>query len=340
LCVNDPSGPVYDYPSLFDGNTVYDKGGWILHILRGVVRNDSLFFSSLREYRARHAYGTAITPEFLADVSDIIGYDVTPFLYTYLYRTNRPHYEVAFGSGIVDGIARTAVQIRQTQTDPDTTFQTRLELGFGGAQDTSLLIVNSEWSELRFFDLGYAPSSLDVDPDNWLLKELTATSLPPTILNSTVDDGVEAAAYSDTLVAIGGVSPDQWSLLSGVLPDGLLLSDSGILSGTPTEYGEFAFSVEVSDNLNSTDTREFSLFIQGLPRIPQELTCYITSPDSLTLRWDSAENADLYEVYKSETTSLAGAILVTSVADTFLTQPLDVGDGIIRFYHVVSISQP
>ena len=45
--VYDPSGPIYNPSQLFDGNTVYNKGSWVLHMLRGVM-GDSAFFQGMR----------------------------------------------------------------------------------------------------------------------------------------------------------------------------------------------------------------------------------------------------------------------------------------------------
>jgi hypothetical protein len=56
-------------------------------------------------------------------------------------------------------------------------------------------------------------------------------------------------AYTPTeLESFTGVPPFTWSVLSGDLPPGLSLSSDGIISGTPTQVGSFAATVEVSDS--------------------------------------------------------------------------------------------
>ena len=336
LSVFDPSGPVYDPDALFNANTVYDKGAWLLHMLRGILRDDPLFFSAIAEYRARHHYGTATTDEFLGDISDVVGFDITPYLYTYLYRTNRPHFQTSWGNGVVDGEPKTAVHISQTQTNPDTTFRTRIELVFDGASDTTVIVENSEWETTYLFDFGFAPSSLTVDPDVWILRDLISTSLPPTILNSEVDAGELAVSYLDTLAAIGGATPYSWSLAGGALPDGVTLSPAGVLSGVPTESGEFLFTAQLLDDNSDTDIREFSLFIQGDPETPEGLTCYRTSDTEITLRWLPAMGADEYEVYRLESNDFSGLTPITSTADTFFIDTMPGGDA-VRFYQVVSV---
>jgi aminopeptidase N len=340
LSVSDPSGPVYDPLALFNGNTVYNKGSWLLHILRGVVRDDSLFFDALREYRARHAYSTATTAEFLSDMSDVVGFDVNPYLHTFLYRTNRPRYTVSFGNGLVDDQNRTAVRIAQTQTNPDTTFRARLELHFHGAVDTSIIVENSAWQSLYLLDLGFAPTTLAVDPNVWVLRTLTTSTLAPTILNSDIDHGHEAHPYSETLVAIGGTAPYTWSVIAGALPDGVELSTTGILSGIPTEYGEFIFTARLRDNLGVLDTRQFTLHIQGYPGIPRELVCTLSAPDSVTLYWRPAENADLYEVYRSPDGNFTDLAPIAATPDTFFIDPITTDQDTIQFYRVISTRNP
>ncbi|MFH0983361.1 MAG: M1 family metallopeptidase [Planctomycetota bacterium] len=50
---------------IFDGNTSYNKGGWVLHMLRHVL-GDADFFDALAVYRAAFAYGAATTEDFQA----------------------------------------------------------------------------------------------------------------------------------------------------------------------------------------------------------------------------------------------------------------------------------
>lgn len=71
------------------------------------------------------------------------------------------------------------------------------------------------------------------------------TSLPP---------GTVGGAYSQTLVASGGVSPYTWSLYSGSLPTGLTLSSSGAISGTPTVTGSSSFVVSATDSNSPAST--------------------------------------------------------------------------------------
>ena len=89
---------------------------------------------------------------------------------------------------------------------------------------------------------------------------ITTTSLP---------DGIVGGVYSQPLTASGGSQPYSWSLTPGSLPlpDGISLSASGVLSGTPTTLaiGTNYFLVRVSDN--SANTADQLLSITTYPAL-------------------------------------------------------------------------
>jgi uncharacterized protein YjbI with pentapeptide repeats len=84
---------------------------------------------------------------------------------------------------------------------------------------------------------------------------------------TTLPAAVVGTPYSWTFQVVGGKSPLHWTLVTGsTLPTGLTLSDSGILSGTPTGGGSFVFTVNVSDSTNGTPqnaSQTFNLTVTG-----------------------------------------------------------------------------
>jgi hypothetical protein len=71
--------------------------------------------------------------------------------------------------------------------------------------------------------------------------------------------------YSVTLQAAGGRAPLTWSLVSGSLPTGLTLSAAGVISGTPTATGNFAFVARVADasSPGQSATQNFQISVGG-----------------------------------------------------------------------------
>ncbi len=78
---------------------------------------------------------------------------------------------------------------------------------------------------------------------------IAAAGIKPLII-STTSLPVPAVQqfYSQSLQASGGTSPYTWTLAAGDLPDGIALSSSGQLAGTPTSSGQYSFTVQVRDS--------------------------------------------------------------------------------------------
>jgi len=85
---------------------------------------------------------------------------------------------------------------------------------------------------------------------------LTGTQPDRTTIGTTSLPGGTPAgnAYRAKLTAIGGTPPYSWSFLSGQLPTGLKLSDTGTLSGIPASAGQFSFNTGVEDTFRSMET--------------------------------------------------------------------------------------
>ncbi|HEX8837838.1 MAG TPA: putative Ig domain-containing protein [Candidatus Acidoferrum sp.] len=93
---------------------------------------------------------------------------------------------------------------------------------------------------------------------------ISNTPSPLSITTSSLSNGAVGAAYSQTLTASGGTGTYTWSLQSGsVLPAGLALSPSGVISGIPTGTGGTSnFTVQVKDSASSPQTATAALSIQ------------------------------------------------------------------------------
>ncbi|MES2599017.1 MAG: putative Ig domain-containing protein [Verrucomicrobiota bacterium] len=86
----------------------------------------------------------------------------------------------------------------------------------------------------------------------------TITISPPTL-----PAGLVGAAYSQTVTANGGTAPYAWNVSAGTLPAGLILSNTGVLSGTPTASNGAGVNVTLRavDNTGCAATRAFVIVV-------------------------------------------------------------------------------
>jgi hypothetical protein len=97
-----------------------------------------------------------------------------------------------------------------------------------------------------------------------------------TISNSaTLPRARVGAEYLVQLNATGGIRPyGNWRVTEGLLPRGISLQTiTGQLSGTPAEFGAFAFTVRVDDAAFESASKAFSLIVD-----PAVLTIITSSP--------------------------------------------------------------
>ncbi len=249
---------------------VYDKGAWVLHMLRHVA-GDSTFFDILRAYYLEYPYGVALTADFQGVCEEVSGMDLDYFFQEWIYGTYYPKYRQSWinqsaGSGYYD----IYLHIDQTQTTPPTYFTMPIDVTINaGGHDTTFVVFNDPRHKDFQFRVYGSPSNLRLDKDEWILRTTSSTSYALNIVTTDLPSGTQSASYQDTLVAKGGTPPYKWNIEAGNLPDGLQLDSlTGVISGTPSVVDSFDFTVKVKDSSSpqKTDTQEFYIKIEPIIR--------------------------------------------------------------------------
>jgi len=85
------------------------------------------------------------------------------------------------------------------------------------------------------------------------------------VITSTLSPARTGTPYLATLTTDGGTKPTAWFLQSGSLPNGLSLSSSGVISGTPTCVGRSDFIIRVTDASTPalTATKSYTIITSG-----------------------------------------------------------------------------
>lgn len=121
------------------------------------------------------------------------------------------------------------------------------------------------------------------------LTEVVSISCPVglQIQTLTLSVGQEGAAYLKDVVAMGGIPGYTWSITSGSLPAGLVLSDvadNGRISGTPAAgtAGNYTIEITVTDSIAATASETFVLTINAATPGLQILTTGLPDGDEGT----------------------------------------------------------
>ena len=171
----DPDGA----DNLFDllNRNNYAKGGWVLHMLRGLL-GDETFFRSIRSYYAQYAYGTVLTADLQRVFETDAGLSLDWFFEQWVHQPGHPVLEHRWETS-EDG-AELILTVAQTQSPDWPTFRFPLDVEIVGSTsaDGAATTGNTrrERVELRQrthtfrFPVDAPPEAVVLDPDGWLLK--------------------------------------------------------------------------------------------------------------------------------------------------------------------------
>jgi aminopeptidase N len=184
-CSGEFLGPVHAFidadgdcwPDGAAGATVYQKGSWVLHMLRWVLGQPStapdpeVIFDVLRRHGQAHAYDVASSDDFEATAENGDPGSLAWFFDQWLRRTDRPHYEVGWAAAPQSG-GGFLLHLRVTQSQPlPYRMPVLVRLTF---PDTSTMDWGPLWNDGAQQDftlpLAEAPTAVEWDPDGWVLK--------------------------------------------------------------------------------------------------------------------------------------------------------------------------
>ncbi|HEV8201069.1 MAG TPA: M1 family aminopeptidase [Candidatus Polarisedimenticolia bacterium] len=172
--------PVYDplpeCSDLFD-HTVYDKGAWVLHMLRHVV-GDAAFFQGLRNYYATYKLSYATTPLFRAQMEAASGLDLASFFTRWVYQTGELSYTFGWTAALTPAGYVTHVRIDQQQVTGLFDMPIDVRVAWSGGSQTFVVHNNALGQDFALPAVPGQPTQVTFDPDLWILKTLNLVTLP------------------------------------------------------------------------------------------------------------------------------------------------------------------
>jgi aminopeptidase N len=149
---------------------VYQKGGWSLHMLRGVIGTEK-FWAGIREYYRRYRDSNASTEDLRRVMEEATGTDLGWFFTQWLRRA---------GSPVLEGVwtynptaKKVEVELRQTQAGE--AFRLPLEIGVAGKIERVEMTGKTQKFEIA---AEKAPATVDLDPNTWVLMDARFMARP------------------------------------------------------------------------------------------------------------------------------------------------------------------
>ncbi|MBD9544758.1 cadherin-like beta sandwich domain-containing protein [Ensifer sp. ENS04] len=153
-----------------------------------------------------------------------------------------------------------------------------------------------------------------------------AAPLTQTPSGGPLPNATYGAAYNATVTASGGSAPYAYSLTGGALPAGLSLdATTGVLSGTPTVPGSFAFTVTSTDAATATGSANYTLVIDAtVPDVPL-IGTVVAGDEEATVSFSAPASDGGSAVVSYTVTASPGSVSATGTSSPITVTGLDNG---------------
>ena len=173
--MSEPDGSVSvpdttDINRIFSGRLTYDKGAAILHTLRSITNNDSVFFSGLRLYLQTYGGGTATVAQFKTLMENHTGNNFSNFFQEWFYGEGFPTFSVEY-LHLNDTLW---LSVSQTTSAPSSVpfFHVPLELQVQRPGGDTLVRMNlNQPVTAAIIPCSGSLTGLVIDPNQWLLNQ-------------------------------------------------------------------------------------------------------------------------------------------------------------------------
>jgi aminopeptidase N len=174
--MNQAGGSVWvldslDEARIFNGRLTYDKGAAIIHSIRYLVDNDSLFFNGLRAFQQQFKDSTATGLDFKNFMANYSNTNLDVFFEQWYFGEGFPTYEIVWNQLGTDVL----IEINHTASMPTVTptFTNPLEIRISRqAQPDTLIRFDISSNSMTYLlpNLGTVQGGMYIDPANWIIN--------------------------------------------------------------------------------------------------------------------------------------------------------------------------
>jgi len=145
----------------------YQKGAWVLHMLRAEL-GDAQFFSGIRIYYDAHKNATATSEDLRAAFEKVSGRDLKDFFARWIYGAGHPSYELSWQWN--EKTNKLRMMLKQLQPEP--AFPNSVPIDILTAKGKRRFVLKPKGRQtVDEVKLDAAPTGINIDPDNTVLKD-------------------------------------------------------------------------------------------------------------------------------------------------------------------------
>ena len=143
----------------------YQKGAWVLHMLRSNL-GDEVFFRGIRNYYEAHKNSVATTENLRAALEKASGKDLDWFFKRWVYDSGHPQYELTW-----QWLQNRDLRLVLKQVQPGNAFLDPVPIAITTATGKRDLILKPAGKQsIEMIQLRENPTNIELDPRNTLLK--------------------------------------------------------------------------------------------------------------------------------------------------------------------------
>jgi aminopeptidase N len=183
---------------------VYDKAGWVLHMLREKL-GDDVFFKSLKHYLETYRLQNVVTADLVKAIEETSGANVDQFFDQWIYRAGAPRFTVR--STYDAESKKLLLQVKQSQKLEATVglFHVPIEVAITTANGEQTFSIDiSKADETFSFPLDQPPSMVLFDKGDKILKSLDFQKTPEEWIRQ-LQSATDVPDRADAAVALGNI---------------------------------------------------------------------------------------------------------------------------------------
>ena len=159
-----------DMSRVTTGAGTYQKGAWVLHMLRGVV-GDDVFWAGIQDYYGQFRDRNATTDDFRRAMEEASGMDLSGFFQQWLYGGGALEYQGGWEYDAADGMVQIELdQVQGAGYSFAMPVQVAITFGDGSVGDVEVLHVDAVRNRFTI-PVDQEPTSVVLDPDTWVLMQ-------------------------------------------------------------------------------------------------------------------------------------------------------------------------